>query len=53
MTIVPIWKICHKCHKQYSWNPDVGQMFCPYCSGLGKKSATLLDIIVKKNKKDK
>lgn len=26
---------CDKCGKAFSWNPDVGHMFCPYCGGKG------------------
>ena len=35
MTIVPMYKKCPKCKKSYSWNPDVGKMWCPNCGPLG------------------
>ena len=41
MTIIPISKVCTKCHKKYTWNPDVGKIFCPYCHGLGEKKNSL------------
>ena len=31
MTLVPVYKKCPKCKKKYSWNPDVGHMWCPTC----------------------
>ena len=31
MTIVPQYKICPRCKRRYSWNPDIGQMWCPFC----------------------
>ena len=36
MTMVPMWKKCPRCKKRYSWNPDVGQMWCPHCGPLGQ-----------------
>lgn len=36
MSIIPIYKICPRCKRSYSWNPDVGKVFCPYCGGLGR-----------------
>lgn len=39
MTIKPIYKTCPICLKQYSWNPDVGQMWCPNC---GKREYRVL-----------
>jgi Zn finger protein HypA/HybF involved in hydrogenase expression len=32
MTLIPEYRKCPKCHKYYSWNPDVGLMFCPNCT---------------------
>lgn len=52
MTIVPMYKICPKCHKKYSWNPDVGKFSCPHCGGLGKPGK-LLEKILSAKKKDK
>lgn len=51
MTIVPMIKKCPKCHKKYSWNPDVGKMNCPYCHGLGTPMSNLVDKILDKKKK--
>lgn len=31
--------------KKYSWNPDIGQMWCPYC---GKKGILGLDELSRK-----
>ena len=36
MTMVPLYKKCPRCKRSYSWNPDVGRMWCPYCGPLGK-----------------
>ncbi len=52
MTIVPMYKTCSKCHKRYSWNPDVGKFKCPHCGGLGKPGK-LLETILTGKKKDK
>ena len=43
-----IIKRCSKCKEVYFWNPDVGEVFCPYC---GPK--VCLDKFNKKNKKEK
>lgn len=32
MTMMPMYKKCPVCKRKYSWNPDVGKMFCPYCA---------------------
>jgi len=54
MTILPMYKTCPKCHKKYSWNPDVGKFNCPHCGGLGKpESGGLGTIFGKKKPKDK
>ena len=34
MTMVPMFKKCPRCKRKYSWNPDVGKMWCPYCGSL-------------------
>mgnify|MGYP004498740321 CR=1 FL=1 len=34
MTIMPMFKICPKCKRRYSWNPDARNMWCPYCGPL-------------------
>ena len=31
MSILPVYKICARCKKQYSWNPSLGKMMCPNC----------------------
>ena len=36
MSMMPMYKICPRCKRRYSWNPDVGKMSCPYCRGSGK-----------------
>ncbi len=36
MTMVPMYKKCPRCRRRYSWNPDAGQMWCPYCGLIGK-----------------
>ncbi|MBO4415367.1 MAG: hypothetical protein J5824_05230 [Lachnospiraceae bacterium] len=43
MSIVPMWKRCPKCHKKYSFNPDVGQLGCPNCGRIGLKDPDVLD----------
>ena len=54
MTMVPEWKTCPRCHKKYSWNPDVGKIICPHCVGAGKSSSdNLLTKIFGNKKKDK
>ena len=50
MTMAPMWKKCPRCHKQYSFNPDVGNFDCPYCHGMGTPLSNLIDKILKKNK---
>lgn len=45
MTIKPIYKTCPICLRKYSWNPDIGQMWCPYC---GKKGILGLDELSRK-----
>lgn len=34
MTMMVAYKVCPKCKKRYSWNPDVGRISCPNCSSL-------------------
>jgi len=53
MSMVPEKRICPRCKRAYSWNPDVGRMFCPHCGGLGKAPETVLDKLFKKKKKEK
>lgn len=60
MTLVPEYKTCPKCHRKYSWNPDVGKMFCPHCGRLGNSGSgkSILDAVLdrkaeKRNKEEK
>ncbi len=54
MTMMPDFRICHKCKNMWSWNPDVGTTECPYCQK--KKMEKLMKISSifsgKKRKKD-
>lgn len=36
MSLLQEYKTCPKCHRKYSWNPDIGQLNCPYCLKAGK-----------------
>ena len=58
MTLKPMYRKCPKCKKTYSWNPDVGKMFCPGCGSLSSSGKwdfpakhSLWDILGKKNNK--
>lgn len=35
MTMIPMYKTCPRCKRKYSWNLDVGKMWCPNCGSLG------------------
>lgn len=39
MTMIPVMKKCPKCKKKYSWNPDVGKLWCPTCGPLSMPGA--------------
>ncbi len=52
MTLLPILKVCPKCHKKYSYNPDLGHLLCPYCHGLGKVKKFDIKKILKKRTED-
>lgn len=39
MTFMLMYKKCPVCKRKYSWNPDVGKMFCPYCSSFSEMGA--------------
>lgn len=39
MTMMPMYKRCNVCGRMYSWNPDVGWMYCPYCGPFGRVKA--------------
>lgn len=49
MTMRPMWKTCPKCHKRYSWNPDVGKIACPRCYRR-KGIKELINIITNREK---
>ena len=49
MTIMPVYKKCSICKKKYSWNPDVGRMWCPQCGPMGTPG--MGDIPFEKDKK--
>ena len=51
MSLVADWRICPKCKRKYSFNPDVGNFTCPYCSGK-KKPPTLINILKELFKKE-
>ena len=59
MTMIPMYKRCPICKKKYSWNPDVGQMFCPNCISGGTKETgkeivgKIADILSKKKGENK
>lgn len=45
MTMLPWRKICPICGREYSFNPDVGKIFCPRCQKkLGKEPEIALRI---------
>lgn len=48
---MPMYKMCPKCKRMYSWNPDVGKMYCPRCGSMGAQGIKLLLDILKKRKK--
>ena len=31
MSLVPEKRKCSTCGKIYSWNPDIGKIYCPHC----------------------
>ena len=49
MTLIQEKKKCVVCGKLYNWNPDVGNMICPYCKGFPFE----LDRKIAKNSMDK
>lgn len=49
MTILPMFKKCSACGKKYIWNPDVGQITCPYCHGIGHMKKSKGDTSTKNN----
>lgn len=51
MTIMPMFKICPKCKRRYSWNPDAGNMWCPYC-GLLSVTTIVNNLCKNKNVND-
>ena len=56
MTMRAEFRTCPRCKRKYSWNPDVGKMWCPTCgpgSIIGKAGKTILDILLNKPGKKK
>lgn len=54
MTLLPIYKICPVCRRRYLWNPDVGRINCPNCSGIGETGSKVARKILRsvmKNRK--
>ncbi len=51
MSLFPMKKRCENCHRKYPFNPDVGQIACPYCGNLNIREKILNDL--KSDKKDK
>ena len=52
MTVMPMYKRCPKCKRRYSWNPDAGNMWCPYCGPLaGLEAGNMLWNTIKKTAK--
>lgn len=50
MTMKAEYRICPRCKKKYSWNPDVGMMWCPTCGPelTEKVGKNVLDFFFKK-----
>ena len=46
MSLVPVYRICPKCKRIYSFNPDVGRLYCPTCGPIIAK--ILLESLLKK-----
>lgn len=36
MTMMTMYKRCNVCGKMFSWNPNAGRKYCPYCGPLGE-----------------
>ena len=53
MTIRPEYRICPKCKRRYSWNPDVGKMWCPSCGPSLMKEGGKIILDLLKNKAGK
>jgi predicted nucleic acid-binding Zn-ribbon protein len=51
MTLVPEKRKCTKCGHVYSWNPDVGKMFCPKCGCLSAITVSINGIPIPRIKK--
>lgn len=47
MSLRPVHRRCPVCKMMYSWNPDVGQIFCPYCIGKKAMPKGLIKLLVK------
>ncbi len=53
MSLFPMKKKCENCHRKYPFNPDVGQIACPYCGGLNMGGKILNGIKKEKQNKKK
>lgn len=53
MSLFQMKKRCSKCHRKYSFNPDVGQIACPYCGNLNAGGKILNGINENRIKKDR
>lgn len=47
MSIREVRKLCPKCKRMYSWNPDAGRMWCPYCGMTILNNEKTLNILNK------
>lgn len=45
MLVRPQYRVCYSCGRRYAWNPDVGQMSCPYCAGKKRPEGALKRIL--------
>ena len=48
MSLFPVYRICPKCKRINSFNPDVGRLYCPTCGPLTTK--ILLDRLLKRKR---
>jgi len=53
MSLFPMKKKCENCHRKYSFNPDIGQIACPYCGGLNMGGDIINGIKDKKHNKER
>lgn len=45
MSMMPQYRTCQQCGRRYAWNPSVGKMACPYCTGKAHPESTLEKIL--------